>query len=187
MQPPRILAGKNVRSHNGWPPDDDQGDHPGTNPPMLLVEGWAEAQSNDSKALAMRAAQRRRYLAEMGEWWDEIVREKKLDTVPDPEGLKRLFQKIKDEGRIDSYLSELTGPFWYHHDAGTVYHIGGAFVDFLLRRHGGERFIQFYFTVRPGTFKDDCERIYGVDIDVLEAQFWEDVEQQSLQNGRPAE
>jgi hypothetical protein len=163
-----------------------QGDYPDTDPPTLLMEGWAEAQSADSETLANRAASARRYFAEMGSWWEEIEREKKFDTVVDPEGLRRLFQKTRDGGRIDSYLRTLSDPFWYHHDAGPVYSIGGAFVDFLLRRYGPERFIKLYFTVRPGTFEAQCQEIYGVDLNALETQFWQDVERQMLQP-RPEE
>jgi hypothetical protein len=97
----------------------------------------------------------------------------------DPEGSQRLFKKAREEGGIKSYLRELTDPFWYHHDAGLVYPVGGAFVDFLLRRYGAERFVKLYFTVRPGTFEADCQSIYGIDLDALEAQFWEDVERQA--------
>jgi len=157
-----------------------QGEYPDTDPPTLLVEGWAEAQSVDSKTLVNSAAYRRRYFAEMGLWWETIQREKKLDTVVDPEGLQRLWKKVSDEGRIDSYLSELSDPFWYHHDAGVVYAIGGSFVDFLVRRYGPQRFVKLYFSVRPGTFKIDCQTIYGLDLGALEMQFWEDVEQQIL-------
>jgi hypothetical protein len=163
------------------------GEYPDTDPPTLLTEGWAEAQSVDSETLAINAARFRWYVAEMGQSWEEMTQgpegEKFLEeffrTAPDPEGNQRLYAKVRDEGRIDSYLRELTDPFWYHHDAGAVYQIGGAFVDFLLRRHGVRRFVKLYFTVRPGTLAADCKAIYSTDLDALEAQFWEDVEQRT--------
>lgn len=164
-----------------------QGEYPDTDPPTLLTEGWAEAQSVDSETLAGDATRFRRYVAEMGRRWEEMTREPEgaeflaefFRTHPDPEGYQRLYAKVRDEGRVGSYLRELTDPFWYHHDAGGVYKIGGAFVDFLLRRHGPQRFVKLYFTVRQGTFAADCEKIYGTDLDALEAQFWEDVEQRT--------
>jgi hypothetical protein len=69
-------------------------------------------------------------------------------------------------------LRVLTGPDWYHRDIGPIYDVGGALVDFLLRRYGAERFVDLYFACRPGTFEAECRRIYGVEADALEAEFW---------------
>ena len=46
-------------------------------------------------------------------------------------------------------IRELLGPDWYHRDAGPVYSIGGAFVDFLIRTHGGASFRRFYTECQP--------------------------------------
>ena len=73
-------------------------------------------------------------------------------------------------------LPELLGPAWYHHDSGAVYHIGGAFVEYVLRKYGTDRFVELYLTCRPGTAADDFARVLGADLPTLERQFWEDVE-----------
>ena len=39
-------------------------------------------------------------------------------------------------------LRELLGPSWYHRDRGPVYSFGGAFVDFLIRKHGTKKFLR---------------------------------------------
>jgi hypothetical protein len=149
--------------------------YPDSDPPMLLMEGWAESQSVDGKTLATRALSQRRFFAEQGARWGRmsgLEREEFLHTLVDPEGCQRLFAK---EGAA-SYLRELTGAFWYHHDAGPVYGVGGAFVDFLLRKQGPQRFVELCFACRPRTFEDDCRRIYGTELDALEKQSWQEAE-----------
>jgi hypothetical protein len=59
-------------------------------------------------------------------------------------------------------------------------------VDFLLRRHGPQRFVELCSACRPGTFEADCRRIYGTDLDDLEKQFWEDAERLARE-ARPPE
>jgi hypothetical protein len=54
--------------------------------------------------------------------------------------------------------------------------VGSAFVDYLLRRYGVERFLRLYFTCRMGTFEADCRTILGDDFDGLERGFWEEAE-----------
>jgi hypothetical protein len=71
-------------------------------------------------------------------------------------------------------LRVLTSPDWYHQDSGPVYDVGGAFVDFLLRKYGAKRFVELYFACKPGTFESDCQRVYGKDVDMLESEFWDD-------------
>src|SRR5262249_42173636 len=70
-------------------------------------------------------------------------------------------------------LRDLLGPSWYHRDLGPVYPIGGALVDFVIRRHGIERFLRFYNECRPETFDAVCRQIFGKDAEALEAEFWE--------------
>jgi hypothetical protein len=119
----------------------DQWRGPDSDPPMLLHEGWAEAQSGlTAVELARRA-----------------VREKRL-------------------GRPHR-VSELVSGRWYHWDNGPVYWVGGAFVDFLLRRHGAATFVRLYVECRPDTFAADCQAILGTSLGDLEAQFWSDAEQ----------
>jgi hypothetical protein len=50
----------------------------------------------------------------------------------------------------------------------------------LLRRHGPEKFLDFYNSVHPDSVDTDCERIFGCDIDELERMFWEDAESQPI-------
>ena len=46
-------------------------------------------------------------------------------------------------------LRELLGPSWYHRDSGPVYSFGGAFVDFLIRKHGTRKFLRLFNECRP--------------------------------------
>ncbi|MFN3649662.1 MAG: hypothetical protein ACK47B_08770 [Armatimonadota bacterium] len=73
-------------------------------------------------------------------------------------------------------VRELTSPDWYHQDSGPVYGIGGAFVDFLVRRYGAERFFRLYNTCRAETFDRDVARVLGAALEEVEREFWQDVE-----------
>lgn len=106
----------------------------GADPPYVLHEGWAEAQSGvGSVVLARRALEQREAEPSLG-------------------------------------LREMVGPDWYHRDAGPVYPLGGAFVDFLLRKHGAGKFLRLYNGSREGAFDAACR----ADLGALEAEFWED-------------
>ena len=52
--------------------------------------------------------------------------------------------------RLDNHtkksLKELTSETWYHNLDNLVYDEGGAFVDYLIRRYGMERFRELYNT-----------------------------------------
>jgi len=149
---------------------------PDTEPPTLLSEGWAESQSVDSKTLAESALELRRLLAHLATAPESEVGGM-LDRFVDREGFGRLLRKGRGpEGGIGSFLRELTDDFWYHHGNGPVYSVGGAFVSFLLGKHGAARFVEFYFACRPGTFEAECRRVFGTDLDALEKEFWEDAE-----------
>jgi hypothetical protein len=132
---------------------------PDTDEPTLLTEGWAEAQSQAREALAAHALH-----ARGGEG---------------PPGGPRSWR-----GTGQSCLRALTGPGWYRQDSGPVYGVGGAFVDYLVRRHGAEKFLELYFGCAEATFADDVRRVYGVDLDTLESAFWADVERLAG-GGRP--
>jgi hypothetical protein len=150
---------------------------PDTDPPTLLSEGWAESQSRDSQALARQAMSRRQFIAAWARRWrglSEADRQDATRAMWDQEAFERLLDEVAEAQGDVSYLRALTGPSWYHHDAGLVYPVGGAFVHFLLRRYGANRFVHLYFACRPGTFGAECRRVYGADIESLEAQFWED-------------
>jgi len=76
-------------------------------------------------------------------------------------------------------IREMASPGWYHRDAGPVYPLGGAFVDFLIRRDGVGKFLRLYNGCRPETFGATCREVFGADIEALEAEFWEDVRRQA--------
>jgi hypothetical protein len=73
-------------------------------------------------------------------------------------------------------LRDLGGPGWYHQHSGPVYEEGHLWVDFLLRRYGIDRFIEFCNTCRPETFDADCRRVFGPGADELETMLWRDLE-----------
>src|SRR3954453_5240825 len=75
-------------------------------------------------------------------------------------------------------LRDMVSPDWYHSDFGPVYPLGGAFVDFLIRRYGVGRFLRLYNEGRLGTFEAACRDIYGTDLDALEIAFWVDARRQ---------
>ena len=110
-----------------------------------------------------------------------------LANYADKEGMIRLLHDLREPGRQDGfYLRELTDSYWYHRDKGPVYSIGGAFVNFLLRKYGGERFVEFYFACRPGTFGAECQKVFGMKLNDLEREFWEDAEQLVSRRVKPA-
>jgi len=146
-------------------------------PPTLLSEGWAESQAVGGKLLAERALGLRWHLADLAKLPESEV-ERELDRFVDRAGFARLLQRTREaEPGVALYVRELTDDFWYHHDSGAVYEVGGAFVSFLLRKYGAERFVESYFACRPGTFDAECRRLFGTDLDALENEFWNDAEQ----------
>ena len=152
----------------------NQHTRPGPGPPMLLVEGWAEAQSQDSKSLARRVLAHRQFMSTWTPDWHTMSVPEKEDFVqkyPDPEGTKRLLDTPPS-----SYLRELTNPFWSTHDAGAVYWFGGAFADFFIRRYGVSRFLELYFNAASGEFEAECRRVCGAELTALESELWQDVE-----------
>ena len=153
---------------------------PDSYPPTLLVEGWAESQSNTSQDLARGALHQREMVAQWAAHFarmDAEGRQNFREKLADPEGLGRLLELAADhDGAVPCWLRELSSRNWYAHDNGAVYPIGGAFCDFVLRRYGAGRFVQLYFAARPGAFEADCARILGEDLDTLERDFWRDEE-----------
>jgi hypothetical protein len=137
-----------------------QHEFPDADPPTLLGEGWAVSRewADDRLTLARMALRARNGT--------------------------QVHQSLHEWMGCQTCLKELTSPKWYHHDSGPVYSVGGAFVDFLIRRYGAERFLELYFTCRPGSFETVCRRALGTDLDALERLFWEDVER-STDKSRP--
>jgi hypothetical protein len=120
----------------------------GADAPTLLIEGWAESQAG------MTSRKR-------AEWAKQS---------------RALWRGRTGAAPTQSYLRELTGPAWYHRIDGPVYSVGGAFVEFLLRKFGPERFLRLYFACRPGKFEAECVAQLGVGLDALELEFWEEVD-----------
>jgi hypothetical protein len=83
---------------------------------------------------------------------------------------RRALEQRSEEPSIG--IRELAGPAWYHRDAGPVYPLGGAFVDFLLRRGDAARFLRLYNRSREDRFGAVVREVYGVELDALEAEFW---------------
>lgn len=73
-------------------------------------------------------------------------------------------------------IRELLGPDWYYQDAGPVYSVGGAFVEFLIRTRGAASFRRFYTECQLDSADAQCREILGTGLDDLEAEFWEDVQ-----------
>jgi hypothetical protein len=120
----------------------------GTDPPTLLIEGWAEAQAGMTTQKHAQSAKQSR------DFWRER-------TGVGPE---------------QSYLRELTGRSWYHHIDGPVYSVGGAFAEFLIRQYGIHRFLGLYFACRPGQFEAECDAQLGIRFELLETEFWQEVD-----------
>jgi hypothetical protein len=158
-----------------------QYDSPDTDPPSLLGEGWAECQSTPSglgahQAFGYRAA-RRAWLEHCSKVWPTFSPTERRDILAcfrDGERLGRDLANFSSSQGAFSTLRELTDDYWYHRDEGPVYTVGNGFVDFLIRRFGVPRFVDFYHACRPGGFESACRDVYGTDLDELEKQFWED-------------
>ena len=153
---------------------------PDSDPPTLLTEGWAESQSNSPHVLAARALQQRDVITRFARSLADMSAQERDDyraTLVDPDHFMRLAElAAANHGAIPSWIDELTGPRWYHHDAGTVYPIGGAFTAYLIRRFGAGKFVQLYFASRPGNFDRQCIDILGSDLASLEPDFWREQE-----------
>ncbi len=117
---------------------------PGSEPPMLLLEGWAMAVDGHPEPLATTALKARK---EFTGW----------------RGTPHCLRSI-------------LAPDLYHVGTSYAYDLGGALVEFLLRRYGADKFVEFYNGVRPDSFDADCERVFGRGIDELEQEFWADAE-----------
>jgi hypothetical protein len=77
--------------------------------------------------------------------------------------------------RLARSARQLLSPEMYGHGGWEVYFQGGLLVDFLVRRYGGEKFFELCATCRPETIADDCQRVYGADLDELDDLFWGDL------------
>lgn len=124
-------------------------------PPFLFVEGWAEM------------------LADGGKNFLSMYREGSIFRM----GLRMQFQ---GENRPDdSILKELVSPPYYHIDEGAVYPIGGLFVGYLVDHYGVAKFIDLYAKVSLNTFLDDFKAMYGIELEVMEKEFWKEVDERA--------
>ncbi|MHC5544053.1 hypothetical protein ACYOEI_37985, partial [Singulisphaera rosea] len=73
-------------------------------------------------------------------------------------------------------LADMLSSESYHRILEPDYVLGGAFVDFLVRRHGSRVFLDFYNSIRPETVDAACLDHFGVEFDALEVAFWKDAE-----------
>jgi hypothetical protein len=152
---------------------------PGSIPPMLLNEGWADSQANPRPQLAEAAAGLHDFVLKTCVTARPDQIEPMLSSTPDPAGYGDLCARVRREGS-DSFrfLEVLTDPWWYGRDKQPVYSIGGAFADFIIRRYGTHQFVELFLTTRPGTFASTCQSAFGLDLPTLERDFWRDVEEQ---------
>lgn len=123
---------------------------PDADPPSLLSEGWADSQAGPSASRLARWA---------------------------VESRTRRKNRLGSAGSDRPYVRELVSPSWHHRIGAPVYDVGCAFVDYLIRRYGVQRFLRLYFACRQGTFESDCRTMLGTDLDELERGFWEEAEQ----------
>ena len=146
---------------------------PGSVPPALLNEGWAEAISQEEPQHAWGALDTREQIAWLGRMSDGGLAEN-LTSFVDPVGMAQLVQASKDRGGDFSLLTEFTGDYWFYRGQGPVYGFGRGLVAYLIREYGPAKFIDLYYRVRPGTFAADCQDVYGVPATELERRFWLD-------------
>jgi hypothetical protein len=139
-------------------------------PPTLLEEGWAVAQSSSRFELVTQA----RAFRDMVRHWAAAPKSKRdpfLKTLVDPDGFDRLFRVFQSAGKV-SYVEALTDEYWYHRDKGPVYVLGGALVDYLIRTHGAPAYLEFHLGCKPENVAAECRRIFGLSLEELEEGFW---------------
>jgi hypothetical protein len=78
-----------------------------------------------------------------------------------------------------SCLRRILSPESYHRGTSYAYDVGGAFVDYLIRQHGVDRFVAFYNSIHPDNYESICEGVFGCSFDALEREFWKDAESRS--------
>jgi hypothetical protein len=74
-------------------------------------------------------------------------------------------------------LRELVDRDSYYHSDGPMYYQGCLLVDYLLRRFGHPKFLEFCRTCREATFDEDLRRVFGIGLDELEDSYQADLPQ----------
>ncbi len=72
---------------------------------------------------------------------------------------------------LPTSLRELLSRDSYYHCDGPMYRQGYLLVDYLVRRFGHAKFLEFCRTCREATFEDDLRRVFGVSLDELEKSY----------------
>ncbi len=152
-------------------------------PAMLMSEGWAESQSKNTGTLAEGALSVREMIR-------NVCRESdaNLDAIlkdwSDAEGYRQFVGRARADGpdRL-SFLRELTSPYWFHRDKSLNYHIGGAFADYVVRTYGADQFVRLYLAAHPRKFDDACRAVLKHPLDIIEADFWRDLERMTKPRG----
>jgi hypothetical protein len=83
-------------------------------------------------------------------------------------------------------LRDLTGPDWYSRHLWPAYLQGAPLVNYILREHGPEKFLELYRTCRPTSFAEDCKRVLGQTVDELEAGYLATVIRTAAVSPKPA-
>jgi hypothetical protein len=72
-------------------------------------------------------------------------------------------------------LRELTSQAMYYDSELPMYHQGALLVDYLLRRFGHAKFVEFCRTCRESTFEEDLRRVFGMGLDELDRAYQEEL------------
>jgi hypothetical protein len=76
-------------------------------------------------------------------------------------------------------LQDLTTMPWYRYSRQSVYSIGGAFVDYLIRHHGIDSFVTLYLMANEEHFADQFQDIYHISLSEIEPEFWKEIDAQT--------
>ena len=151
-------------------------------PPMLLVEGWAEYQSQDRLTLT-RNARDMRFWVSLATGEDERDPSRLANVEEDADSAAQLLVAHDGWAAEDCLVRNLMEGAWYARDYGAVYWVGGAWVAYLIEAHGVGKFLDLYDRSRPGNVVPLTREVYGVDLATLEAAFWDDVEARLVESG----
>jgi len=132
-----------------------QWQHPGSDPPTFIEEGWAEANGNLRMNLASAAAQ-----------------------------LTRLEKEQQTPRRGTMFVSLLNKDNYYR-DEGAVYPCGGYITIYLIQKYGFDKFLELYTSVHVQTAAADIERVFGTHLATLEKQMWVEADRLNSANSSP--
>ena len=151
--------------------------HAGVLPVMMLNEGWAESKSNEASQLYISAAGLRTNAQQFATLSRAQFERDASSMLVDPKAMLKIDANMREFGE-PRFFEATTGPELYYNDNGPAYTFGGAFVHFLIKSYGIEKFKEIYFQGRLGNFSTEVRRIYGKDIAAIENEFWSEVDSQ---------